>query len=381
MGTAAKLAYWGVGGEYGPFAEQQDGEWAGWPDFGQVLRYFRKQAKLTAKAFGAIYGAAVNPDGSPITERQILRMELENQVPVDMNRRKLIARLLNIPPMLFGLAVLEDTVLQPHPQVASAVVANGHTTLQKVVADTSTYQNNIRTFWLLHDTSQAQSALSHVTADIRDLESLEPQARGDLRYHIQELLFSYHLLAAHVVRDQRKFSLSHHHANEAVRTAKAMQDSDLTATALYTRGCTYLEWGMFGSLKGNVFHVQPEKIDAAIHDLEQAKQVHVGSEKAIHPQLLGRIDLHLSRAYAVLHRSRGEQPPGFAIALLDEAEDTIEVQSIDDPYTRALVIGERVSFTQGGYHSARAAGFNAASMPGAALRELKALRILQQGVG
>jgi hypothetical protein len=178
-------------------------------------------------------------------------MELENQVPVDMNRRKLIARLLNIPPMLLGLAVLEDVTIQP--QAAGTVIATGQTTLQKVVADTTKYQNNVRTLWMLHDTSQAQSALSQINADIRDLDSLEPQARGDLLYHIQELLFSYHLLAAHVVRDQRKFSLSHHHANEAVRTAKAMQDSDLIATALYTRGCSYLEWGMFGLLKGGVF--------------------------------------------------------------------------------------------------------------------------------
>ena len=37
--------YWGVGGEYGPFEEQQTGEWAGWPDFGQVLRHFREKSQ------------------------------------------------------------------------------------------------------------------------------------------------------------------------------------------------------------------------------------------------------------------------------------------------------------------------------------------------
>src|SRR5579864_3889226 len=137
IAIVAVVIYWGVGGEYGPFDEQKEGEWAGWPDFGQILRYFRKKARLTAKEFGVIYGKAVNPDGSPISERQILRMELENQVPVDMNRRKLIARLLNIPPMLFGLAVLEDVTLQPHPQATGAVIATGQTELQKVVADTT----------------------------------------------------------------------------------------------------------------------------------------------------------------------------------------------------------------------------------------------------
>jgi hypothetical protein len=33
-----------------PFAIQQEGEWAGWPEAGQVMRYFRKKAGLTAKA-------------------------------------------------------------------------------------------------------------------------------------------------------------------------------------------------------------------------------------------------------------------------------------------------------------------------------------------
>jgi tetratricopeptide (TPR) repeat protein len=296
-----------------------------------------------------------------------------------MNRRKLLARLLNIPPMLFGLAILEDITLQPHPQVTSTTIATGQTTLQKVVADTTSYQQTIRTLWTLHDSSQVQHALEQMNADIHDLESLAVQTQGDLRYHIDELLFSYHLLAAHVVRDQRKFSLSHHHANEAVRVAKAMQDSDLIATALYTRGCTYLEWGMFGTIVKGMFQVQPEKIEAALRDLHAAKKAHTDGEKSLHPQLLARIDLHLSRAAVVLTLSKGGHVPGSALAKFDEVKELIGVQGIDDPYTRVLVTGHRASFTKGGYHSARAAGFNAAKMPGAALKELNILNALQQG--
>src|SRR6266567_890884 len=97
--TRTLAYYWDEGGQFGPFEKQSDGEWAGWPDFGQVMRYFRKRKKLSARAFGEIYGKEVNPDGSAISERWILEMELANRVPVDINRRKTIARLLNIPPM------------------------------------------------------------------------------------------------------------------------------------------------------------------------------------------------------------------------------------------------------------------------------------------
>lgn len=377
--SATATTYWGRGGEYGPFDEQPEGEWAGWPNFGQVLRYFRKKAHLTAKEFGALYGRSVNPDGSPISERQILRMELDNQVPVDMNRRKLLARLLNIPPMLFGLAILEDITLQPHQQTANTVIATGQTTLQKVAADTTRYQSNIRTFWTLHYSSQVQNALVQINIDIQDLESLASQAQGDLLYHIRELLFSYYLLAAKVVRDQRKFSLSHQYANEAVRVAKAMQDSDLIATALYTRGGTYLEWGMFGTLAKGVFRVQPEKIEAAIRDFENAKREPNDRQKALHPQLVGLIVVHLSRAYAILNLSKGEKVPVLTVALLDDAKDMADSQSIDDPYTRILVTGSQTGFIKGEYHSTRAAALNTAKMPGAALKELNAFETLQRG--
>ena len=64
-------------------------------------------------------------------------MENENQVPEDINKRKLIARLLNIPPMLLGLAVLENVTLKPHPEVAGSAKATGQTTLTKVIVDTT----------------------------------------------------------------------------------------------------------------------------------------------------------------------------------------------------------------------------------------------------
>ncbi len=60
---AEPVIYWGVGGEYGPFKEQQTGEWAGWPDFGQVLRYFRKKAGLELMEFAAMYGEKIKPNG------------------------------------------------------------------------------------------------------------------------------------------------------------------------------------------------------------------------------------------------------------------------------------------------------------------------------
>ena len=281
--------------------------------------------------------------------------------------------------MLLGLAVLENVTLKPHPEAAGSTIAIGHTTLTKVIVDTAKYESNIRTFLNLHYTSQAQSVFYEMNADIRDLESLESQTRGDLQYHIRELLLSYHLLAAKVVLDRREFNLSHHYANQAVRVAKATKDTDLIATALYTRGGTYLWWGMFGTLAKGVFQVRVDKINKAIRDFEAAKKAAENTGKSIHPQLAGFIDMALSRAYAIRSLSMGEKVPARVIMMIDNAEENISRQSIDDPYTRHLVTGSGVSFMREYYHNDRAVAFNSARMPSAALKEIKIIEGLHEG--
>jgi tetratricopeptide (TPR) repeat protein len=366
------LYYWGEAGQYGPFDVQATGEWAGWPDFGQVLRYFRKKAKMSAKTFGELYGKATNADRSAVCERWIQKMELDNQVPVDMNRRKLIARLLNIPPMLFGLAVLEDITLEPQTQ--APIAAAGQTRLPKIAADTTKYKNNIYTLWQLHETSNAQDSIGQLEADLGDLESLEQQTQGDLRYHVQELLLSDQILATHIVRDQRQFSRAHYHANEAVRVAKGMDDSDLMATALFTRGWTRLEWGMFGTMEQGVFQVQQDKLKAAVRDFQEALNLFPAQndKESMHPQLLGNLIMYVSRAQAALAVSRGERMPAPALVAIDDVVDTVDKQNIDDPYTRVLVRGQRRSWRKASYMLSRTSAFNIAGLPGQALKELNA---------
>lgn len=369
--------YWGEDGEYGPFDEQQTGEWAGWPDFGQVLRYFRIKAKLEPSEFAAIYGKETK-DG-PISGRQVSRMELEGDIPTNINRRKLIARLLNIPPELFGVAILANVTLRPHPTIPGVTAGHGPTQLIKITADTTKYQENIRRFLALHYTSQVQNEFGHISADIRDLESLERQSGGDLQYYIRESLFSYYLLAAKAVRDQHNYALSHYYANLAVKVAKATQDTDLIATALYTRGRTYLEWGRYGKLERGVLQVQIDKINDAITNFEDAKKAGEDTDKRLHPQLEGLIDMHLSRAYAIRSMSQKQEVPALFFTMLDGAEEKADIQSINDPYERHLVTGSLTGFVKGEYYSSRAANLTLAGKPGGALKALNDLEGLRQG--
>ena len=88
--------YWGPNSEYGPLSTQADG----WPNRGEVIRHYRKLAKMSAAQLGELYGIQVN--GEPIKERWILKMEKENRVPQDESRRRILATILGIPPSPAG---------------------------------------------------------------------------------------------------------------------------------------------------------------------------------------------------------------------------------------------------------------------------------------
>ncbi|MBO0796440.1 MAG: helix-turn-helix transcriptional regulator, partial [Ktedonobacteraceae bacterium] len=95
-----ETTFWGVKGEFGPFTRQADG----WPNAGEVIRYYRKRLEMSAETLAQKYGEATD---THITARWILKMEQHNRVPTDIVRRRVLANLLHIPPMLLGLASLE----------------------------------------------------------------------------------------------------------------------------------------------------------------------------------------------------------------------------------------------------------------------------------
>ncbi len=376
-----QMIYWGEGGKHGPFAVQANGEWAGWPDFGQVMRYFRKKAKLSAAVFGAIYGAEANEDGSPVSARWIHEMESQNRVPVDITKRRTIARLLKIPPMLFGLATLDDLImdLKPYPQAPFAA-ATGATRVQRSTLDLTPYQVNNATLWHIHATSNASGAIGQLQTDMRALEMHEKQTQGDLQYCVREMLLSDHTLATHIVRDQRQFQQAYYHANESVRVAKSMEDSDLLAAALFSRGWTRLEWGLFGTIEQGMFQVQQDQLEAAIRDFRRARDLFptADGKENMHPQLLGILTAELQRAQAALALHQGERVPASVFIELDDASQTVDQQLIANDYTRVLLKGDRAEWNQATYLNTRATIFSTAGLPGPALRELSLLESLTE---
>lgn len=369
-----EVVFWGENGRYGPFDTQEDG----WPNAGQVMHYFREKQGITAKAFGKLYGQEVRENGKPICERWILEMELENKVPTDITRRRVIARLLNIPLALFGLASLEHVSVRTVTEHSLSPTIIQQTPLHKVSTDVARYEKNIRVALHLHRTSNAQNILQDINADIRELEQLEDRAKGDLLYRVRELLVGNELLATKIVKDQKHYALAYTYANSAVQVARSLEDSELLATTKYTRGCTKLEWGLFGMMKLGGFQIDKQKIGDAIRDFQDILQTQSTRQDAIHPQLYGSTLLQLSRAQSILMQDTPGALRMNILSLTDQAAEMVGRHSIDDPYTRLLVTGTLPGLHLGGYHLIKAGILNTIGLPGKAISELHQLKQLTE---
>ena len=351
-----KGKYWGEGGAYGPFDTQDDG----WPRAGQVMRYFRQKANLSPQEFGILYSKET---GDRATERWIIEMEQKNKVPVSITRRRIIAKLLNIPPALLGLAVVEDVAMRPQPEAT----ATFRHTLKSIQPDTTKYQSNIQFRWKLHATSNGGDLASEIDADILKLNSLANQAKGDFLAHVQELEFNNYILAEDIASDKRQYGRARYYANESIRVANAMNDPELLAVALFTRGYLHMRLGLHYKVEQGQFIPHRGHLQKAANDFTEAMPL-------AHPQLKGLIATQLGRVQAPLGINKA-----IILTNLNIAADMVQAGKIDDPYTRTLVTGTFTGFHEGRFLTEQAVVLNAAGLPGKALQSLNRLETLSDG--
>lgn len=355
--------FWGDGGKYGPFHEQEDG----WPHAGEVIRYYRRIRKVKAEELAQQYGEAIH---SKVTARWILKMEQQNQVPMDITRRRILADILQIPPLLLGLAALEDLSPTPNTKTGAPV------SLAYKTFDLERYSEEARMFWNLHYAQTAQDALANLNFHISTLLPIQKSASGNLARHTSELLNSYYRLAATIQRDNGNFEAAYAFANESVRLAKAMGSdvyaSQIIAASQYTRGVVNLAWGVFGdNVKQGKTTLQSEKIKAALLDFEQALVYAT-------PQLKGIIYSEMARAKALISTSPTDVT--ISLKLIEQAEYFIDVDGNEDFYTQILLNGDLKGLDKRRLILGRAKTFLAIKRPEKTLEELDELEELNDGL-
>ena len=370
-----KPVYWGEGGEYGPYSVQEDG----WPNAGEVMRAYRLKRGWSAAEVARRYSEALKSlskckkEGTPVkpvSATWILNMENENRVPSDITRRRLLADLLQIPPILFGLGSFAQVLFKPKAETSALPM--GPTILkQDLSPDLPRYEREIRAFWLLNETSHAHGVLRDILAAIKELEGLEEQTSGDLQRHVRELLYSHYRLASRITRDVLELPAAYTYANHAVRVTKSLGRKDLIAAALYARGFVRLTRGIFGE-KAAIGMIEPnrEKLTEALSDFEQALPL-------ARPQLKGLLLLEVSRVQGLLRGS---------VTDITKALSTMELvgkligseRGNEDSYTRILLDGVVKGLSEEEYLLGSAITFNAVGRPDKALEVFEDLEELDE---
>lgn len=356
------MLFWGEGGEYGPFRKQDDG----WPHAGDVVRHYRRKRQMRAEELARRYGTAIQAN---VTARWILKMEQENKVPMDITRRRLLVSILEIPPILLGLASLEHLTYQPQiapqPPVPPVPVLTHIRPL-----DLASYHHYAQAHWLLSYTGA--ESLAEVIAQIADVEQWETQSSGEFRRSIQHVLNSHYQLASDMVRHKGNFTGAWHYANQAVRVTRALNLGDLLAAALYRRGYINLEWAIYGNwVSRGIINQEPEreKLEAALIDFTEALPM-------ARPQLKGAIWLEMSRIHGLL------RSPALSLSLLSQAANMVDAgSSLSTPHEQILLEGALNGLNEGMYLLGKTATLIALGRTTTAIDLLDDLEDLKNGKG
>jgi transcriptional regulator with XRE-family HTH domain len=326
---AASGHWWDV---YGPFDPDEDG----YPHAGQVVRHYRLLKNWSPAELGEAMGK---------TARWVQAMEHDNTVPEAISRRRALAAILGIPPVLLGLAQLEA-----FSKLLTETAGGTSRTAKIDQAALDQYQGFLRLYWELDYTSSAAESLEDIARWTRHLRAVANETDGTQRRHVVELLCRYDQLATWIARDQRDYPRAFAHANRAVKLANTSQNPELLAAALFRRGRTYLESGDIASAV--------DDLDAALPFAHRAR-----------PQLKALVLLAAGHAHA--HAAESSADRIAAVSLLDQASRIIRRGNLEDDESF-------VKLNTGRYHLDRAGALIAMRRPEDAHDELD---LAERGIG
>lgn len=257
-------------------------------------------------------------------------------------------------------------------------LSNRYQSQPKVFLDILAHKRNIRLALHLHKTSTAQGLLEDVMKDIHDLEDFGHHVKGHDFYNVKELLIANQLLATKIVKDQRHYEHAYTYANNAVRVAKHLEDGELIATTMYTRGCVKFEWAQFGTVQQGLLQLDQKKVREAIVDFQHVLDIAHVQRTPLHPQLQGFTCLQIGRAYSLLFDRQRRTTEIHPLAFVEQTENMISCDSIEDVYSRLVVTGTVSGLHWGAYHLNKAEILIALGMHDQALPELKRLQRLTE---
>lgn len=304
------------GNIYGPFRAQDDG----FPCAGEVVQFYRKQLGMSVQDFA---------QALKVSPRRVQMMEKDNKVPDSMERRRFIAKTLQVPPILLGLASI-DTFLRPAEALGTKGAAVTPST--RLVVDQkaiSQYQSQLKLFWSLHYTSSASTVFSEVQANILQLHALLSYTNSDEQAPLIEQLCGFYELASRIESDRNNAGNALSYLNKAIELAQPLKNAELFGRLLYKRGLVLYEARRFSE---------------ALQDLEQANQL----IPQLTSPLAGSILLELGLVKSYLAQPGSLTDRSIALRHFDRAEAYTRLAQTDG--------GMGIRYDSGRYLTARAEG-------------------------
>jgi tetratricopeptide (TPR) repeat protein len=314
----------------------------GFPNPGQVAKFFREQTTYTLSN-GRMMSWTQKDLAKVLQCSEVsVRLMEKNNVGLDsVARRRLIADILKIPPVLLGFGSLEQlTAFLMHPQQATPL------SIAPIEKETiALYQDAANVYWDLYYLGTAQASIGGLTRWISRLSADASRANEQQRQQLEEILCSYYQIAANVYGDQCHYAEAFQCLDTALELAAQLGNNELKAAILYRTGHIRLDQRQFMLAK--------MALDGALAVVNDAP-----------PALQGAIFQTTGLAHALVAQSDIDRTK--AQSLFDQAEKMVlhDQQSKDDKYF--------VKLNRGRYFLERADALLAMGRP------VKALNLLDE---
>jgi tetratricopeptide (TPR) repeat protein len=273
-------------------------------------------------------------------------MELRDTGLNDISRRRFLAHLFDILPLLLGLATL--------PQPSSKSLQSTSAPRILIVSDQidlEEVRDRLTGFWTQND-GASQDVFLTLDSTLKRLYERYPTTASYERLEVVTALCELHIHAANLLRDRGKFSKSLEHLNKTKDLNTLLKEDELQADVLYRRGGVYLE-------KREIF--------LALDDYHEAEQVLTNVSPPLQAAVL--LETALSEAkVATLQQQRTA-----ALKKLDQASHIIRVERTEAGREKWPYL--KVDLPR--YHLDRAATLIVVGNPEEAQQDLKLLSFSQ----
>src|SRR5260221_5314535 len=208
---------------YGPFDAGEDDL----PHMGQVISHYAKLSGLKTSDLAL----KLTQLGWKVGERRMeqLQAQTNSADPQQISRRKLLAQVLAIPPVLLGISHVVDAAHQ----------LGGTVTTAQVDADAiARYGSVLETYWDSFYSSSVQRHADSIERWCAHFAELGRSCRGAERPHVLTLLCRFEQLAAVAARDRTDLVAAMHHHDASVSVAQELGNAELLAASLFRQAKT-----------------------------------------------------------------------------------------------------------------------------------------------